>query len=113
MEKEKLTSGQFVERWLPEYEMRLQEWRYGHSHAVRLNLTAGAFNRDNFPEALAAFEAHIRQETWREACEAMRERCAIECQAEADRVEIGETPRPIYGVLMCTPIPEIPKNDEK
>ncbi len=113
MEKRKFDPALFVERWLPDYEMRLQEWRYGHSHAVRLNLTAGVFNRDNFPEALAAFEAHIRTETWREACEAMRERCAIECQVEADRVEIGETPRTALTVIRSVSIPEIPKNNEK
>lgn len=131
MEKEKLTPAQFVERWLPDYEDRLREWVGPHGTPYH---TEERFARRNFREALAAFEAHIRQEAisevaermsdhgidmnskwamrlWQQACEAQRIECAKaymspECDYYNDDEEAEL-------MILNAPIPEIPKNNEK
>lgn len=55
-----MTPQEFVKAWLPNYEIRLQEWRYGHSRIERCNLTEGTFIRNNFDGALAAFALQQR-----------------------------------------------------
>ncbi len=116
-----VTPAQFVEQWLPDYEQKRRELNVLKSKANtpkycvergQLCEKAHRLKAAMFTQALAAFEAHVRAETWREACEAMRERCAVECQVEADRVEIGETPRTVFTVINNAPIPEIPKNEK-
>ena len=114
MEKENLTPAQFVERWLPDFENRRAE---NHIYSM-MSEDGQIFTDVVFPEALAAFEAHIRQETWREACEAQRKECAK--AATVERVVIGHNgTHNEFGYVVShesiinAPIPEIPKNNER
>lgn len=115
MEKENLTPAQFVEldvitsiepgtpEWLfsfmPDFEEKMRIWRESGF--------ADSFSKQYFSEAIAAFEAHIRQETWREACEAQRAECVSHYS------KICKDSHYDAAVIRNAPIPEIPKNDEK
>ncbi len=108
MKNENITPAQFVEKWLPDFTRRyanLQNQCQTHSNAI-CAADRREWYEEAFPEALAAFEAHIRQETWREACEAMRNDCAIAVQDSlCDNCYCR-----VINVIEDAPIPEMPKN---
>ncbi len=109
--KENLTPAQFVEKWLPNFSMRFTKWVDGEDGIGCMS--PESFYTHHFSEALAAFESHIRQETWREASEAMREQCASRSLI-ATRMRVdGNLRQQIYDDVAYTPIPEMPKNNEK
>lgn len=136
MKNENITPAQFVEKWLPDFTRRyanLQNQCQTHSNAI-CAADRREWYEEVFPEALATFEAHIRQETiseiaermsdhgidmnskwarrlWQQACEAQRIECAKaymspECESYVDDEEAER-------MILNAPIPEIPKNDEK
>ena len=115
MERSKtITPAQFVEKWLPDFSSRLIEYMHAPYDAKTEPPTPYEFTRANFPEALAAFEAHIREKTWREACEAQRISCH-DAYLNADYSDIeydGMETSIACGAIRNAPIPEIPKNEK-
>ena len=109
-----VTPAQFVKTWIPDYENRLCRFLGGNAQNPVTITSFGqrAFTTEYFPEALAAFEAHIRQETWREACEAQRKECVKGISTYPLTMRDPHHRKFISELIMAAPIPEIPKNEK-
>lgn len=116
----KMTPAQFVKDNLPDYNERFCEWVNGKAGIGCMS--PESFCDHHFPEALEEFHRKafmsgynanhdevmtLRNDIWREACEAQREECVTHYSKVCGHSDYSAT------TIRNSPITEPPKNERK